>query len=226
MNPPEIVLRYSRDITSELCTGELILRSGGVETQDKFSRIFFTRVLAKLAALIKVADVKAVIVERTDRTGFLPVLLEVDVVELLKQDPVAAIRHFSPTGMSSTRMYTPKKKEEPLPPAPVFKLGYDTLADAIGDYIYSQRNKAGELECPGCGFWRSAKLGLFKCSNCSFTAPVRETLTWARFKTVDVLDAPNNRFFFPRKWNRNGVWIFKEDLRALYEEWLQEKGNR
>lgn len=222
MDRPEIVLRYQRQ-QMDFCSGELVLRKDGVETTSAFSRLSFAQMLARLAALLKIADAQTVILERTDKKGMVPIILEADVVGLLKKDPVAAIRYFSPTGISSERLYTPKKKESVPQPAPVFRLGYDVLADTIGTYIYSHLNKDKEVECPGCGYWRPIDVASFTCTNCGLSCAIRTTLTWCRFKTVDLLCTDKPRFFFPRRWNKNGVWILKEDLQALYEEWLLKK---
>ena len=136
-------------------------------------------------------------------------------------------------------------------PRPRIDSGYEVLFDTFGDQVYiDMRN--GALHDPLTGQWGSLafgekcgwrirgegdsykkwlKIGLpqLNVDGLDVSASmdgVGERLaacTMAAVKVADLLERPEDKFFLPRKWNEEGVWITKEALKSKYDQYLAEK---
>lgn len=168
------------------------------------------------------------------------------LAKLLREDPVAFLKMMDPTmgrpQKLDVSMSCKVKDGVELQPAPI-PSGYDTLADAFGDFVYV-RLKGNKTESVWDGRWYawhkhgyqahdgefiSIPDDLYKApGHCRLTQdPLYVNEKWARYKTKNLLEVAERRghdkFFLPRRWNKEGPWISREDLRKKYDEFLKEK---
>ena len=235
MKQVELILRYKR--VGEAFHGEIMSKDeAGSEFICKlFNDKSFTWMMARYAeALVDHPDAKA-IMERTDREGLNPFVLDDATTQLLRTDPVAAIRAMN----LEPRTVIVRDEIKPQDSVKLrLRAGYDTLADAFGDELYL-KVKDGKIECPFCGRWRtahltrvpSATLGeetiyAFRCEDSfafNLVAEVRGD-KWAATDTEVLLRLyRRDRYFLPRAWNTQGQWITHEALTQKYEQYVKEK---
>lgn len=225
----DLIIRYMHDMTEakdHVCTGQMFYRpsDGALPPYDvwEFEKTPFNKLLAEASnRMNKSVDVEVdrILIERTDRQGLQPIVLDKPTKEILKADPALAIKllTYDNRGTSSGRVV---HKQEAPPP---MRSGYDSLAEAIGEEVYCRIHK-GLVECPGCGMWSSAiHPCFFTCRKKCLIAnvPVLYTEQWARFKTVDLLQLMLPRLYIPRDWNPHKPWISKSDLEKMYLTWKQ-----
>lgn len=219
----DISLSYRHD-AGDTCTGFIKVRTttdgsapSGVGWRTPFEKISFRAMMSNVARYLQGSLTKTVTVQRTDREGLAPVPLPTELVELLRNDPVAAIRALSPPPQTVNI-----GRSVPTRVAPVFVAGHDTLSEAIGENVYSRLNANNEVECPGCGYWSVASEP-FACRRCSLASGVTYTASWAVFSVADLLALDRPRYYLPRAWNKYGIWITKGDLEQEYINWLKAK---
>lgn len=216
----ELRVRYRREKVDR-CTGSIVLVHGENEQPlIEFDQILFREVLVRLSRMLRTEGILPVFIERLDAPGLLPLALPQDVVELLVSDPVRAI-HALDVQPSSSGGSTPtvrRANAEVRSPAPVFRAGYDTLAQAFGTFVYCRRNQAGDVECPACGRWTPAE-EVFVCPAHGLRVWVEYTTSWAKFRVKDLLATGLPRFYLPRQWNPSGGWITRDDLQEKERQW-------
>lgn len=224
MSKPDLVIRYHHD-TGDTCTGDLRLvwadGSAPVEVLLPFEKMGFNKMMSNASRSLNAHEIDRLLVERTDRGGLKPFVMDNPTVELLRSDPVAAIH-----AMNVPPIHIDMRKGRPAAPAPVFTAGVDTLAEGFGDEVYARvRNK--EVECPGCGMWspftEGGKLNCYK--KCFLSLSARYVPGWAIVSVQDLLNLNFERYFLPRGWNRTLVFISHADLSALYNQWKKEKAS-
>ena len=164
-----------------------------------------------------------------DRPGLRPYLLDAATTELLRTDPVQAIRSLNPQSVAQP-VGTPTRSRTVISQkmAPVLRAGHDTLADGIGDEVYSARNATNEIECPVCGRWTptvDAAQERFWCPGCDVLLRVRMAGHWAVFQTEELLALNKPRYYLPRAWNKTRSWISFQDLTEQYNTWKKIKEN-
>lgn len=224
MSNPELVLRYHHD-DGHTCTGELKLRwsdgSQPVRILEDIYKMDFNKMMAKVSGALNEHSIEKLVVERSDRDNLKPFVFDNPMTELLRNDPVAALRMMNPPPI-----HIDLRKQKMPPPTPVFTTtGYDTLAESFGDEVYAKM-RSGSVECPGCGMW-SPQIhsdSRFHCSKkCLLVIDTNYVEGWALFKYEELLTLNLARYYFPRGWNKSGGWISQDDLRALFEQWKKEK---
>lgn len=240
----EVTLEYKRIGNTMSSAGRIISKDGGLVTEEgEFDSFPFRDMMKQLATVLAnwpvedVPDVK-VVVQRTDRAGLAPYILDKETVDLLRTDPVAGIEVLA--GTSSPAAIEHAVKADRAPPQPVLRAGTVTLADAFGDSV-AFRVRGHELECPGCGFWGVFTTpglltaperagGAFKTAfvcpkRCGGRFIVSCQREWG-FVGVDYLleKTDLDKFYFPRAWNGGRPWVSREDLQKKYDEYKKEKG--
>lgn len=233
----DIVLQYRRTVGS-LSTGRIVLLPGEQTADpeitgqcvDQFENFDFCKVLSRLARTIVSNPGSKVIILRTDRPGLLPYALDSETVELFRVDPVAAI-HSMTYGLEEASVEK-EENNKPLEAAPV-RVGYETLADSFGEFLYLRTRRA-EVECPGCGLWSGFERvpdghALFKCEKrCLSTGldlrfVVGISRLWAAVSVVALMGTDLERFYLPRAWNDGRSWISREELQDKYAAYVAEK---
>lgn len=217
---PDLILRYRRD-EGHTCTGEIKLRwsdgSKPVRLLKDFVKADFNKMMGSVSLALNENEINKLIVERSDREGLKPFIFDNPMTELLRSDPVAALRM-----MNVGPIHIDLRQKKTIEPNPVFMAGHDTLAEAIGDFLYS-RVRGQEVECPGCGMWSPVSSPIFECKKkCLITLPVHFVEKWARFHTATLIALDLPRYYFPRLWNPSSGWVSKEDLVVLFEHWKEK----
>lgn len=220
----DLIIRYKHDVDhnkEHVCTGEMFYRhsDGSLPPHGhwEFEKEHFKKLLIEAANRLNKDDryhIEKVVIERTDRQGLKPIILDHPTQEILKADPALAIRLLNYEGPA---VFSGGKKieQKPLPP---LVSGYDTLAEALGEDIYIRQHK-GLVECPGCGLWSTGN-NPFTCKKkCKISLPVTYTEQWAKVKTIDLLNLNLPKYFIPRGFNKTKPWISNSDLKGLYEAW-------
>lgn len=222
MSLPDLIIRYRHD-KGDTCTGELLLRwsEGSLPAAPlhQLECVPFNRMMALVSEELNKTKVEKLIMERTDHGGLRPFVFENPMMELLRADPVAAIRM-----MNIPAIHIDLRKDKPLPAAPLFRAGHDAMAHGFSDTVYVRvRNK--ELECPCCGMWSPVDAEfLFTCQKkCKLTLPVVFTESWGLVKVESLLNLNLERYYLPRDWNPAVGWISQQDLRELLDTWKKEK---
>lgn len=218
--PIEIFLEYGR--VGELSSGRLYTQVGDERTDHlAFEGLAFSAMLYELARVI-VANLDApVFLIRKDRPGSLPYRFDRATVELLRQDPVAAVQALTFPGSPSTLAMRAQQVRQPI--APVIRVGFDLLADAFGTRVCA-RLLNGEVECPGCGYWSALEGdGLFRCrKRCRREIAFVREGNWAAVFVADLLATSLPNFYLPRRWNPQ-AWISRAELERMYREFVSEK---
>lgn len=223
-----ILLSYRRT-EQDLCSGALCLRDDEAAVKVEFDNVDFIRMMARTAALLQESEAVEIWIERMDRPGLHPYKLEAAIVELLRTDPVQAIRSLNPQPVpppvgAPTRSRTVISQKM----APILRAGHDTLADGLGDEVYSSKNDANEIECPVCGRWSPTvdpAQERFWCPSCDVLLDVRLVTHWAVFRTEELLALQRARYYLPRAWNKTRAWISLQDLTEQYNHWKKIKEN-
>lgn len=206
----DMFLSY-RSLPSRRCKGVLSFCG---ETLFEFDEAEFRNILKKVAMYVREKHPDTLYFLRQDRPGLLPVDLGPEFLAFFKEDPVLGIRLLCPPDV------TPKSIGARKPP--IFMAGYDTLADSFGDQVYCKRNISGEVECPFCGRWCDGHF-VIHCARCISTIPAVFTAHWALVEVSDLLMVDRPRYYLPRTWNTQGLWVSHEKLQQMYEQWLSKK---
>lgn len=231
--PSEVILEYKR-VKGDLSTGRILwydqLASQYVE--NEFEDIEFRPMLILFAKALAKYPTALGTFQRTDRPGLVPYNLDVKVVDLFRTDPVAAIESMCPNPSPSTTIQRTREERKPQFIRMSVRSGFDVLADAFGDELFSPLRVKGcdpYAECPCCGIWCNVLLGSISCRNPSCVLSDNRLLLkrvnkkWVSFRTDDVLATKSNRYYLPRAWNDGRPWVSWEDLNKKYEEYKKEK---
>lgn len=124
-------------------------------TAVTFVDLLYRKVLGMVSSMLQEYPDDPVVFLRTDRSGLQPIQLGEATRVLLRDDPVQAIRSMDVQGAPSVQ-----GDEQPvvLPPGPVLRAGFDTLADAFGERVFLRMQK-GRIEDPLTGQWRQLAFG-------------------------------------------------------------------
>jgi len=236
-----VVLEYRRT-EGMLSTGRVLVND---ERVAEFEDIEFRKMLETFAAQLQTDERNEAVFQRTDRPGILPYKLDPQVLELFRNDPVAAIDSMCPPTSPSVAIDLSKRRSKP-PAVPQIRAGFDTLADSFGDAVYTRfrdGKKAG-AECPGCGMWVPVHVSTVQlpglselsygnasmrcernpncpCHNHNIAVVLSER--WAGMSTEALLQTSATRFYFPRAWNDGRPWIRRKDIEKKYAEYVSEK---
>lgn len=249
-----IVLHYAR--RPELVNDEHLFH-GRLERQDgagtvlnthHFLGLPFHQMMTLVSRWLRDTPEVKVALQRFDQPGMVPVQLVEQLRELLRDDPVAAIRAMDPRGHTSP----PRMPVQ----GPVIRSGVDTLAEAFGERVYL-RMQSGCVEDPLTGAFLSLAYGpksgwrirgegnsylkwlpiqvenlggsvddTFLETNPQAAAQKLGELMagarWASCLVEDLLSMPANRFFLPRQWNEQ-QWISRRDLQQRLERFRKER---
>lgn len=234
-----LTLAY-RHAGNELSTGAFYLltpQGDAGDVLERFEKLPYVEMMRRFAGhLIKHPDIDGAI-QRTDRPGLALLRLPPDEVELFRRDPVEAIRQriFAP---QTVNVGIDKKK----PVEPALEAGYTTLVQHFGDMVFcrvrhfEEREEMfkHEVECPGCGKWEPFELnekktkGRLECSHCHTFIDLDdagENKNYAGIKVPSLFGSKLQRFFLPRRWNKNGNWISRDNLRELHNKYMKEKAS-
>lgn len=233
----KILLSYRR--TEHTYQGVLsVFHGGGAEPVGRhstFEDTSFSDMIVKLhKALAEFPDCMDVEFQRQELKNLPPFVLSSGDIELIRTDPVKAVKAMSPPPVRVNVGESLGKAQLGEPMKKTIRAGHDTLADAFGDAIYCSLKSSGEVECPMCGRWGRVSiapnmLGQLNC-HCGAAILGRAYVDkgakrgwWGVDIQVLFQDTKGDRFYLPRAWNKTGPWISREDLQARYEEYLKEK---
>lgn len=248
----KLILAHER--SGHAYKGRVVLDDETVTSKDIFSfeDLSFVRMMGVFSRYAHDHPHEDLYMRRTERPELKDFRLDERTAGLLRTDPATAIAMMSPEHHVSEKIS--KKIQEgkaKVQDSVKFQLraGYDSLADAFGDFVYLRLRPHDEdgmqCECPFTGEWRgfgakaeNPKQMLLKTGRQSAHAdwlPVeivggseKENPKWARVKTeVLVLHSLNgvlpHRFFIPRKWNKSSPWITRSSFGYLYSQYKKEK---
>lgn len=244
----KIVLEYKR-VNVDKSTGRIVrLTDVGEDVLKTFESVEFKPMLRDFAEALQQCEDAVAVWKRTDRPGLVPYDLDPQITKLFRTDPVAAIESLCPPARNPST--TIKRIQEERKPVPVsIRAGYDVLADAFGEDVYSRIRTRTEgiqyVECPCCGLWTPVGLGLATssfydpaehskvgwslCANpkCRASEAVLTLKTandkWVAYAVTDLLATQATRFYMPRAWNDGRPWVTWKDLNEKYEEYVREK---
>ena len=238
-----VTLEYKRVEGTDVSTGRIMSNENGLVTEEgAFSGLDFKKMLMQLAGVMghwpdeQEIEVK---LERTDREGLTPYVLDPATVELIRKDPVAAVQAMQFPSSSPSGTVRRVQRERVLAPPPPIRAGHEALFDSFGDVVYF-RVRAHELECPGCGFWgmfispgllndpeRAGEVvkTAFVCpKKCKTRIIVTCQQDLGYVETEYLLKQTRlDRFYFPRAWNGGRSWVTRENLQKKYDEYRAEK---
>lgn len=221
----DIVLQYKR--VDELSSGQIIRRdqSKPVRVLFEFEKLDFAHMMSRFSSELQEYFEDRAVVERTDRAGLQPMVMEPEVVRLLREDPVAAIKSmtFGPVIVDARKSKLQDVPSTFFSPPSVIRAGYDALAETFGDELYI-RYKDLVAECPCCGRWGVVKDGVLTCSfpRCKATFPISvRSKNWAAIQTSTLLESGSSNFWFPREWNKGRSWISYEELETKYKSFRE-----
>jgi len=213
-----VTLKYHRE-------GDSILSSGSITVEGHppmaFGQEGFSRMMRLVHLQLQPGD--RLLFHRDDRPGLVPIEMEPEFVEMLRTDPVRAIKSLT---------YEPDHLTEKNPladalrrPLPVQR-PVDPMTDHFhGTVHYGRRN--GDIECPGCGMWSTVYDvdRVFVCrKKCLALFRVLELGPhMATFDALELLSKPFDRFYITEKWNPNSPWMSRHDLEELNRKWQQIK---
>jgi hypothetical protein len=217
--PAEIFLEYRR--VGETSSGELYTKLGDRELdRSAFEELPFDKMLYELARRIALHPDARVLFVRSDRLRAMPYELDQCTVDLLRADPVAAVRALSYPGSPSTLVL--RSRQERVPMVPVLRTGFNLLAETFGPRVYARRLN-GDAECPGCGYWSPLGGHVFRCTKrCQIEIPVVVEGNWLGVDVTDLLATSLPHFYLPRAWNPRPV-IQRHELERLYKDFISEK---
>lgn len=240
----EVTLAYRREGSTMLSAGRVSVKQDDAPAHDEvsFEHLEYKRMMRELSyALRKLPDgvETKVIIQRTDRPGINPYVLDPASVSLLRTDPVAGLAAMSVESPSPMQVLENiKKAAAPPTPLPTLRVGNETLADAFGENV-AFKVRAHELECPGCGFWgvyttprllndpdRAGQVfkTAFVChKRCNQRFIVSCHKEWGFVGVEDLLKTPLAAFYLPRGWNNRRPWVSRADLQQKYDDYKKEK---
>lgn len=220
----DIVLEYKR--VGNLSTGQLVRREGEEASYlCSFQEEAFDNMIRRFAAALQEEPSARGVIQRTDRAGLTPYVLDQRLVAMFRTNPEAAVASMSPGG---PMVNFQRKVEEQTPIVTTVRAGFDTLANAFGDTVYSKL-KDGKVECPGCGLWSSHGGDHLACRNnkCSLymrAISLEPRRRWAGLRTKElILLGHCSRFYLPRAWNDGRSWVTREELEQKYNDFQKEK---
>lgn len=240
----EVTLEYRREGNTMLSAGRVSVKQDDQPPRDEvsFEHLEYKRMMRELSyALRKLPDgaETKVLIQRTDRPGINPYVLDQVTVDLLRTDPVAGLQAMSVESPSPAQVLENiKKAARPPAPLPTLRVGDSTLADAFGENV-AFKVRGHELECPGCGFWglyttpallndpdrigqvfKTAFVCPKKCKQRFIVSCHKE---WGFVGVEDLLKTPLEAFYLPRGWNNRRPWVSRADLQQKYDEYKKEK---
>lgn len=237
----KIVLAYKRDEGAETSTGTIETLFGDNRDLSIFQNLTFNKMICELSEELKAprSEPYDVFIQRTDHEGLVPYKLDQTTVDLIRNEPGAAVVAMTFTQVRpSTAIRKAKQRDVPIVIPPV-KIGTDVLAEAFGDDVYF-RVRGHELECPGCGFWGMyVSPGLLAATKregqvfktmfaCPKRCKVRFVVTcmerWGSVPVSWLLEKTDLKaFYLPRPWNNGRSWVTREELQAKHNQFKKEK---
>jgi hypothetical protein len=244
----KVVLEYKR-VNVDKSTGRIVrITDVGEDVLSVFESIEFRPMLREFAEALQQCEDAVAVWKRTDRPGLISYDLDPQTTKLFRTDPVAAIESLCPPARNpaTTVKRVQEEKQQKLVPVSI-RVGYDVLADALGDDVYSRLRTRKEGiqygECPCCGLWMPIGMGYpasrayypedgvgwSLCANTKCRASSRILMLkvtndkWVGYSVVDLLATDAPRFYFPRTWNEGRPWITWDELHKKYHEYLKEK---
>lgn len=216
----DVVLEYRREGTAS--TGRIFWVEGNLPevSLQLFEKVPFSVMMTHLARAVQKDASCGVLLVRSDCTNLRPTRLDKETIDLLRSDPVAAIRSMT----IPARRIDIKRDPIAMESSPI-RVGYDALADSFGDRIYC-RLANDRVECPACGRWADIEASVLVCKEpkCGLSILMKpQSPRWITVETIDLLGSRFSRFYLPRAWNPNSIWISKQELQDLFDHWTQEK---
>jgi hypothetical protein len=221
----DLIIRYKHDVNlnqEHVCTGEMFYRreDGDIAPFNHwgFEKVPFKQLLVQASNRLNDTShtIGKIVIERTDRQGLRPIVLDYPTQEILKTDPALAVRLLNYEGRAVYGSGGVAQAQKAPPP---LRSGYETLAESIGEEIYCRQRK-GLVECPGCGMWSTANNPFYCKKQCLIAnVPVEYTEEWAKFKVLHLLDLHLPKYFIPRGFNKTKPWISNSELKKLFSTW-------
>lgn len=223
----EVVLLHRRE--HDMFTGSIVVTEGKKSTTFyEFRHMSFKDMVTRFAEVLREHPDHAAVFHRTDRAGLTALSLDKVTADLLRNDPVQAIRQMdAPAVVVNLKTDVPVEAEKPQIG---LRIGHSSFADSFGDKIYC-RGQGAQIECPGCGTWCYTETlphgTTFTCWSCNqYLRADRAGDSWWTVNTSALLtDFRQTRYFLARTWNKNPPWISHEDLQKKYDDFLKEKSD-
>lgn len=186
----------------------------------------FKKLVSRLSdILLSNADIDAVVFQRVDREGILPMSLGSATIDLLRKDPLSAYRAMN---FNTSHFQSEKDRE------------HSKLARTFGPVVYVKM-ASGNVQCPITGEWKSLAYGVktgWKIRGEAKThdkwVPLLSVIDsapegssgleriafcqWAQVDVQALLDLGCDKYYLPRNWNVGGPWIERERLEQLLKE--------
>lgn len=200
----------------------------------KFEGFTFAEMMMHAHRFLVNVPAAGLTITRTDRPGLLPAKLEQQLLEQLRNDPLAYIkantivpRVIDLRGERTSALAAGEKYN--MPRTGGLRHGLGTLADAFGETLYTRARAyphGWRFEHPGTGRWADlATVEHWLETHDTEIYPVDEKSGWLLVKTEQLLNTAAERFYYPREWNEFGSWITKEQLRVKLEQFRKDKSN-
>jgi len=194
-------------------------------TRDHFSGLSFEQMIAKFSELANLETNRKLRLCIARAELMAPnALLSEQEEELLRRNPLAFARALTlPTSRVVLKLgASVGQSVQPI------KAGYDSLADAFGDFVYVRVRPGPRVECPVCGRWRASLVDgalACTCGPLKVAGAVTPDRRWLVLATRELLESCRDvqRFYLPRAWNTSGAWVGYEDLKARYEAFTKER---
>jgi len=247
MESKRIVLNYRRNDTTYYGTLS-VSHDDGHTSVASFNDKTIAQMIREVHLALKANPHYTVVFSRGEARHFREYIVEESLRDLIREDPVAAIRELSPTpavmylrtrqkmaAQDLRKVDTLNSPEPSTVPAGsgLIRTGYDTIAEAFGEEIYI-RKREGLVECPSCGRWQGtirhySPISVDMYCPCQFLLPGKiieregKTRGWFIVRTQALLSSCQERYFLPREWNPSEAWIKHEDLLKMFESYMKEK---
>lgn len=221
----KIAVDYAR---ADECYDAYIVTSNIDTPARTLSGVPFKDIIGALHEMLNAADQPCNSIEfsRREAPNVKPMRLPDSLIDLVKTDPVTAIRALTPSPV--TVVVKDEDEQDTEPDELSFssiQVGHDTIADSFGDYIYA-RCRNHKVECVACGRWVPVQETTFvvNCNECSISLSGEIVGTdWWRTKAHDALNLDKSKFYISRPWNTLGPWISKIELQELIDSFEKEK---
>lgn len=215
----DVILAYRRD--GEVCNGQILRDTIPITA---IVNMPFHKMISALSKDLKMGPTDRCIFRRLERPELKDFVLDDQFTDLIRKDPLTAIRMMSFEARVPMNMNKVKKIED----GPSLTVAHDALADTFGDLVYIRRDD-NKAECPLCGDWadvvdgEGVRLECFGCGNPRLTEIADLSERWAGVRVEHLLQDGAVELFLPRAWNKNGNWIGRDELAAKYEEFIKER---
>lgn len=195
-----------------------------------FDGLSFAEMMTRAHYALVAKPQAGLLLQRVDRDGLLPVQFDTESLELLRTDAQKYIDMHTIDAPVRVVVNEPRVSTATAPASSSLRVGHDTLAAAFGDRVYlrSKNSMLGTcVEHPATGRWVDLD-ALGEWSSILDTATFVYQpggFGWVVVSVTSLLATNSDKFYLPREWNPHGIWISKDQLRAMHEQFIKEKSD-